>query len=531
MLLDAGADVNLAQESGLTPLAAAVIEGAAACVRHLLARGGDPELPDTDGFTPLMHAALHGRADSAAALVEAGAVLGAGPAGIGAKELAHVQGHQALVELIEGGDRKQLEKAAADKVKAERVVAAKEASERAAVERAATEKEREAANKMTGERVAVERAAVAEAAAEKQAAAELAAAVAVPPAIEAAAAAPAASEAESGASANLQAGERNTGRRTRCAAPTAGHLAPTRLEVVQEGDDVVVRLHAAEIVRLRSRGELTLSSGGWRTVSTLEAINGSVAELVPVRPQLHASTPDSAPAHHCVPVAQHPPPQHTHIGRVDTSGARLHERHRACRPPPATRHTRTASVLCWQTLKLELVKSASGVDWLLHDGSGTSVPFADGITLPTNVPNPLSAASIGSVGPSAPRAQPPADAAAADPRWQSTVREVAGGGAGGGAVAGNMQQIQALQVEPPPAVYACVWGSSACRVPVRHQLCRARALLVLPCVAPLRRVLPRLALALALPLPCPCLALALPLPCPCLALAPPRSTPSCLVEL
>ena len=290
VLLDAGADVNLAaQESGLTPLATAVVEGATACVRHLLAKGADPELPDTDGFTPLMHAALHGRVDSAAALVEAGAVLGVGPAGVGAKELAHVQGHQALVELIEGGDQKRLEKAAAEKAEAERVVAAKEASEREAVERAAAEKEREAAEKVAEERVAVERAAAAEAAAEKQAAAELAAAAAVPPAIEAAAAAPAASEAapseaESGASANLQAGERNTGRRTRCAAPTAGQLAPTRLEVVQEGDDVVVRLHAAEIVRLRSHGELTLSSGGWRTVSTLEAINGSVAELVPVRP-------------------------------------------------------------------------------------------------------------------------------------------------------------------------------------------------------------------------------------------------------
>ena len=111
---------------------------------------------------------------------------------------------------------------------------------------------------------------------------------------------------------------------------------------------------------------------------------------------------------------------------------------------------RTARVLCWQTLKLELVKSASGADSLLRDGSGTSVPFADGITLPTNVPNPLSAAFIGSAGPSAPRAQPPADAAAADPRRQSTAQAVAGGGAGGGAGASNMQQIQALQVERLP---------------------------------------------------------------------------------
>ena len=141
------------------------------------------------------------------------------------------------------------------------------------------------------------------------AAAELAAAAAVPPAIEPAAAAPAASEAESGA-ASAQV------RRTRCAAPTAGQLAPTRLEVVQEGDDVVVRLHAAEIVRLRSHGELTLSSGGWRTVSTLEAINGSVAELVPVRPQPHARTPHGAPAHRCAPLWRStPPPAHAHDNR------------------------------------------------------------------------------------------------------------------------------------------------------------------------------------------------------------------------
>jgi len=302
--------VNLAAlESGVTPLAAAVIEGASACVRQLLAKGADPELADADGFTPLMHAALHGRVDSAAALVEAGAALGAGPAGVGAKELAHVQGHQVLVELIEGGDRKRLEKAAADKAEAERLVAAKEASERAAVERAAAEKateERAAAE----EKAAVERAAAAaEAATDEQAAAELAAAAAVPPAIEPAAAAPAASEAESGA-ASAQV------RRTRCAAPTAGQLAPTRLEVVQEGDDVVVRLHAAEIVRLRSHGELTLSSGGWRTVSTLEAINGSVAELVPVRPQPRARTPYGAPAHRCAPLWRStPPPAHAHDNR------------------------------------------------------------------------------------------------------------------------------------------------------------------------------------------------------------------------
>ena len=110
-----------------------------------------------------------------------------------------------------------------------------------------------------------------------------------------------------------------------------------------------------------------------------------------------------------------------------------------------------ARALCWQSLKLELVKLASGADWLLRDGSGTSVPFADGITLPTTAANPLSAVFIGSVGPSAPRTQPPAVVATADPRRQSTAQEATGGGAGGGcggAGGGNMQQIQALQVEP-----------------------------------------------------------------------------------
>ena len=33
-----------------------------------------------------------------------------------------------------------------------------------------------------------------------------------------------------------------------------------------QGNDVVVKLHLTEIVRLRADGDLVLSSGGWRTV-------------------------------------------------------------------------------------------------------------------------------------------------------------------------------------------------------------------------------------------------------------------------
>ena len=69
----------------------------------------------------------------------------------------------------------------------------------------------------------------------------------------------------------------------RASAPEIGRASATRLEVIQEDDYVVVKLHGAEIVRLDEDddGTLTLSSGGWQTVSTLEAINGSVAELLP----------------------------------------------------------------------------------------------------------------------------------------------------------------------------------------------------------------------------------------------------------
>ena len=143
---------------------------------------------------------------------------------------------------------------------AEKAAAEKEAAEKEAAARAAEE---EAADKAAAEKAAADEAA----AAEQRAAAELAWASTATKGSEeadgsaAAAAAPAANDAEQGAAAAQPT------RRVRCAAPTAGALAPTRLEVVQEGDDVVVRLHATEIVRLRSRGELTLSSGGWRTVS------------------------------------------------------------------------------------------------------------------------------------------------------------------------------------------------------------------------------------------------------------------------
>ena len=55
----------------------------------------------------------------------------------------------------------------------------------------------------------------------------------------------------------------------------------TRTEVSQEGEDVVVKLHMNEIVRLGVSGDLKLSSGGWRNNGTMEAINSTLVDLVP----------------------------------------------------------------------------------------------------------------------------------------------------------------------------------------------------------------------------------------------------------
>ena len=235
-LLEAGATVDLAEDgTSLTPLASAVIEGSLKCAERLADAGADLERADADGLTPLMHAALHGRADEAHLLLKRGASPDAKAGGVDARQLASVQGHDRVIWAIDA-ELKRRADAAAEKAAAEK--AAAEAAARAAEEKAAAE------------RAAKDAAAAAEAAAERAAA------------LDPTAPAP---------------------KRMRASAPEIGRASATRLEVIQEDDYVVVKLHGAEIVRLDEDddGTLTLSSGGWQTVSTLEAINGSVAELLP----------------------------------------------------------------------------------------------------------------------------------------------------------------------------------------------------------------------------------------------------------
>jgi uncharacterized protein len=78
MLLDAGADINARNRHkfagpGNSPLSAAVYQQRNDVVRLLIERGADFNLGDNAGFTPLHLAAANGYVESARMLLEAGA--------------------------------------------------------------------------------------------------------------------------------------------------------------------------------------------------------------------------------------------------------------------------------------------------------------------------------------------------------------------------------------------------------------------------------------------------------------------------
>jgi ankyrin repeat protein len=105
LLLDAGADANLANEFRMTPLSQACTNGSAAFVRLLLKSGANPNTPIDTGETPLMTCAKTGTVDAVRLLVEYGAQVNAKEpaqnqtALMWAASEKHTKVVQALIEL------------------------------------------------------------------------------------------------------------------------------------------------------------------------------------------------------------------------------------------------------------------------------------------------------------------------------------------------------------------------------------------------------------------------------------------------
>ena len=72
MLLERGADPNLAGRKGLRPLAASAFNGSTESVEKLLQFGADPNALDDEGKSAIMYAAAHGYATVVVTLLQAG---------------------------------------------------------------------------------------------------------------------------------------------------------------------------------------------------------------------------------------------------------------------------------------------------------------------------------------------------------------------------------------------------------------------------------------------------------------------------
>jgi len=88
-------------------------------VRVLLAEGADPNVRDINGRTPLGHAAAHGDVDLVTLLLDAGADVHSGARFATPYEIARTRGHLCIAELLEarGVDTKRSLQAVASKAR------------------------------------------------------------------------------------------------------------------------------------------------------------------------------------------------------------------------------------------------------------------------------------------------------------------------------------------------------------------------------------------------------------------------------
>jgi ankyrin repeat protein len=101
-LVEAGADINAASDSGVTPLMNAAGTGNKEAVEFLIQKGADVNHRTSGNYTPLMQAALVGQLEIVKILLDAGAdptVKDTG--GRTAIAYAEDQKHDDIVQLIE----------------------------------------------------------------------------------------------------------------------------------------------------------------------------------------------------------------------------------------------------------------------------------------------------------------------------------------------------------------------------------------------------------------------------------------------
>ena len=111
ILIDAGADTNIADSEGLTPLYKAVwlcseTSGRRRVTKVLLERGADPNVAQCNGRTPMHTVACEGDEDLAKLLMD----YGANPfirdnKGRSAFSMAHEEQHGGIIQMIEARDR------------------------------------------------------------------------------------------------------------------------------------------------------------------------------------------------------------------------------------------------------------------------------------------------------------------------------------------------------------------------------------------------------------------------------------------
>ena len=100
-LITAGADVNLGNLQGTTPLHRAASKGMSELYNFLLVKGADPNKPDEEGSSPVMAAAFHGHVDAVRSLVHHGGKIETrNKRGESAVFLAAQNGHPNIIPVL-----------------------------------------------------------------------------------------------------------------------------------------------------------------------------------------------------------------------------------------------------------------------------------------------------------------------------------------------------------------------------------------------------------------------------------------------